>query len=232
MKSWQLPIRFSVALSSLATAVTWDGPASAQIHWDVGAQGGIINRFVTGSEAGAPGPKLGPFVQLTGHLALIPLLRVGLYAATDVTPVSHLPARHFYELGVHGKFAPPLLGGAWRTWVSLGVGYAYTYAPSYTTQETVGTPPGPTTTETVNVGTADGGMLDLQPGIGIGYRVGSVMPFVELGGRFGLAFWGTMYDPNQCTGSTPAMPGLPVCEPYFGQDSFAVWLSVGLSLEE
>ncbi len=232
MKSWQLSVRFSAAISSLvlAAAVTWDVPARAQIHWDVGAQGGIINRFVTGSETGAPKPKVGPLVQLTGHLALIPLLRVGLYAATDVTPATGLPARHFYEVGFHGKFAPPLLGGAWRTWVSLGLGYAYTYAPSYQAQVPIGTDPQPST---VTYDTATGGLLDVQPGIGLGYRVGPLLPFVELGGRFGVAFWGTMYDSStsQC-GTTPTHPDFSVCAPYFGQDSFAVWLSVGLSLEE
>ncbi len=227
MKKWHVR---ALVPALIATAVTWDGDARAQIHWDAAAQGGIIQRFVTGSDPGTHAPKAGPFVQLTGHLALIPLVRVGLYAATDVEPATGIAARHFYELGVHGKFAPPLLGGAWRTWLSLGFGYAYTYAPSYTSNETIGNDPQPST---VTVDTATGGMLDLQPGLGLGYRLGSLMPFVELGGRFGLAFWGTMYDSaaSGC-GSTPTHPGEPICQPYFGQDSFAVWLSIGLSLEQ
>jgi hypothetical protein len=218
------------ATAILAAAMTWDGEAHAQIHWDAGIQGGAMKRFVTGSEAGAPDTKIGPVIQLTGHLALIPLVRVGLYAATDITPASGIAARHVYEFGVHGKFAPPLLGGPWRTWLALGIGYAYAYAPSYPAQVTFAGDPQPST---VTIDTATGGMFDVAPAIGLGYRIGPIMPFAELGGRFGMGFSGTMYDSNAGScGHSPNHPLLQACEPYFGQDSFAVSLSVGLSLEQ
>jgi hypothetical protein len=187
------------ATAILAAAMTWDGEAHAQIHWDAGIQGGAMKRFVTGSEAGAPDTKIGPVIQLTGHLALIP-------------------------------FAPPLLGGPWRTWLALGIGYAYAYAPSYPAQVTFAGDPQPST---VTIDTATGGMFDVAPAIGLGYRIGPIMPFAELGGRFGMGFSGTMYDSNAGScGHSPNHPLLQACEPYFGQDSFAVSLSVGLSLEQ
>jgi hypothetical protein len=224
--AWMVLAGLKVAV--LTTAVMWDEEAQAQIHWDVGIQGGAMKRFVTGGEAGAD-PKIGPAFQLTGHMALIPLVRVGLYAATDISPATGIAARHFYEGGLHAKFAPPLLGGPWRTWVALGIGYAYTYAPSYTAQVLFA---GDTQPSTLTVDTATGGMLEISPAIGIGYRIGSVTPFAELGGRFGMGFSGTMYDSNAAScGYSQIHPMLQACEPYFGQDSFAVSLSVGLSLE-
>jgi hypothetical protein len=71
---------------------------------------------------------------------------------------------------------------------------------------------------------AAGGILDLPFGAGIGVRLRRPWVFtVELMGRAGLAFTGAMYDPGRC-GCTPSS--------YVGRDSFAVALTVGVSLEQ
>jgi hypothetical protein len=166
--------------------------ALAQLHWDVAAEAGATKRFTSG---GSADPEIGPGAQLQAHAALVPLVRIGVYGAFDASPVSGFPTRHFVGGGLHAKFSPPLLGSHWRTWLYVGAGYAYTYATG-----------------------VSGGIIDVPVGLGLGYRLGPIVPFVELGTRFGLGFWGSMYDPNDTT--------------YLGHDSVAVSLSVGVILEQ
>jgi len=141
------------------------------------------------------------------------MVRIGPYVAHDISPRSGASARQITEAGLEAKFAPPLLQPPWRAWALLGVGYARTYAPSYTT------PAG-------FVGGAGGGILDIPAGVGLGYRVSRSWDLtVELAGHFGVAFAGSLYDDRQ--------PGcLCAAEPFAGKDSVALSLSVGLSLNE
>jgi hypothetical protein len=115
--------------------------------------------------------------------------------------------------GLRAKFSPPLLPIPWRTWAFLGAGYARTYAPSY--QDPSGFVPG-----------MGGGILVLPVGLGLGYRTSRTWEVVaELGGQFGLAFTGSMYDPDA---SSRCACGAP----FGGKDSVALSLSLGLSLNE
>jgi hypothetical protein len=178
-------------------------PAHAQIHWDVGAQAGATRRFTAGADAQAPAPGIGPSFGLQGHLALVPMVRAGVYLAQDTSPEPPASPRTFWAAGLHARIAPPLLGGAWRTWLSAGIGYAYAYSIEQH---------------------ASGGMLDLPVGVAVGRKMGSTwILFAELGARFGLGFQGSMYDH-----AAAASAGVD----YAGQDSFALSASVGLSLEQ
>jgi hypothetical protein len=168
----------------------------------------------------------GPVVQLQGHVALIPMVRIGAYFSYDVSPLPPVGTRSFYEGGLHLRVTPPLLPAPWRLWVYGGLGYAYTYAASYHRQETIGM-------QSVDVlfNGVPGGLLEAPLGFGLGYRLRGVaapwMPFVELGGRGSVWFFGPMYlDPQSVTAQ-----GYRVFGPYAGKDSFALTLSVGLSLE-
>jgi hypothetical protein len=201
--------------------------ARAQVHWDVGASAGAMKRFTTGSDVAAPDPGFGAVAQLQAHVALVPMVRVGAYAAADWSPASGIGARTFYEGGLHLKVTPPLLSAPWRAWAFAGFGYAYTYAASYRAPVTVGT----TTTDVLFGGTY-GGMLDVPLGVGLGYRPARAgvpwLVFAELGGRLGVGFYGPMYD----DGATGTAAGFVAVAPFIGKDSFALSLSVGLSLEQ
>jgi hypothetical protein len=178
-------------------------PAHAQIRWDVGAQAGATKRFTTGADSQAPGPGIGPSFGLVGHLAIVPMVRAGLYLAQDTSPAPPASPRTFWAGGIHLRVAPPLLGGAWRTWLAAGAGYAYTYS---TEQH------------------ASGGMVDVPLGLGLGRKMASTwILFAELGARFGLGFHGPMYDHAAAASAGVA---------YTGQDSFALSASVGLSFEQ
>lgn len=181
--------------------------AAAQVHWDVGAQVGVMQRVLTGPGK-APSPTPGPVGELHAHIAVVPMLRVGPYLAHDIAPAEAVPARQITEAGLRAKIAPPLLSGSWRAWAMVGLGYARAYEPSH--HVVVGA-------ADTAVGGVEGGILDAPVGVGVAYRVRSPRdPWelsAELGCRFGLAFVGAMYD---------AAP----------RDSFALSLTMGVSLDQ
>lgn len=179
-------------------AIALPSVAHAQVHWDVGAEAGAMKRFTTGGDAGAPSPDVGPTFALQGHVALLPMVRAGLYAEQDFSPQADAAPRTFWAGGVHFRLTPPLLASPWRLWLFAGAGVAYAYSREVH---------------------ADGGFLEVPVGLGLGRKLGAHwLIFAELGARFGLLFYGGMYD--------RAAAG------YAGQDSFALGASVGLSLEQ
>jgi hypothetical protein len=182
-------------------------PCRAQVHWDVGAQVGAMQRFQTGAGAAPSSPFVGPVGELHAHVAVVPMLRLGPYVTHDIAsyvPSAGVPARQITEAGLRAKIAPPLLGGPWHLWGILGLGYARAYWPSHAERS-------------VPVPGIEGDFLDLPVGLGVGYRVrGPRDPWeltAELGARIGLAFLGAMYN------DAP-------------RDSFALSLSLGVSLDE
>lgn len=189
--------------------------AGAQVRWDVGAELGVIQRATTGRDSAAPAPAPGPEGELHAHIALIPMVRVGGYVAHDISPTPGLPARETTEAGLRAKLSPPLFSGAWRGWIFLGIGYARAYLPSHEATVPGSVPPA----DALAPG-ACGGILDVPIGVGMGYKLRRPWEiFAELGGRIGLAFSGDLYRRTEG-------------EPYGGQDSFAVSLSVGVNWDE
>ncbi len=182
------------------------------LRWDVGAELGLLQRF-SGIAAAGVRRSPGPTGELQAHVALAPMIRVGAYAAQDISPVPAGRAQETTEAGLRIKITPPILSAPWHAWAFAGVGYARAYAPSYTT----GDPPGRW------VPGAGGGMLALPFGVGLGARLRAPLwIFAELTGRTGLAFTGTFYEEPQCLCSSNET----------GRDSFALALRVGVSLRE
>jgi len=202
-------------LFPVTAAVLWlatGRTAGAQVRWDAGAEAGIMKRVETGGGAGAPTAGLGPSVELQGHVALLPMIRLGAYMTTDLAPavgggVTADGPRTFAEAGLQVRGTPPLLPWPWRTWLFAGFGDGYAH----------------------DLGTRlSGGMLDVPVGLGLGRKLTpSWLLFIELGARFGLAFHGSMYEADRASllqggGSST----------YDGKDAFALSLSVGLSLDK
>jgi hypothetical protein len=200
--------------------------ATAQLRWDLGASAGAAKRFTTGAAAGAPDPGVGPVFGVEGHVALVPMLRIGAYATQDTSPAPGIGPRFFWEGGLHLKATPPLLAPPWRAWAFAGVGYAYAVATSYH-----GPPSGAAASAPVAFQGVTGGLLDIPLGIALGYRLqphGAWLAFAQLGARIGAAFFGRMYE----QGAPTAQLGTPLTAPFVGKDSFALTLCVGLSLEQ
>jgi hypothetical protein len=204
---WPRPRRRLGALGGLAALLTLaaERPAQAQLRWDAGVHAGVTKRFTSGGDATAPAPGFGPSFGLQAHVALVPMVRLGGYFEGDVSPASPEAPRAFWAGGLHARFMPPLLGGAWRTWLYAGFGVASAY--SY--ERHLG-----------------GDVLELPVGLGLGRKIGGPwLLYAEVGVRVGLASLGDMYGrPDDAHASAAA--------PFLGQDSFALGASVGLSLEE
>jgi hypothetical protein len=197
--STDLRMRGLVVVATLLLASLATSAARAQVHWDVGAEAGAMKRFATG----APSPDVGPTFGLQGHVALVPMVRAGLYAEQDVSPQADAGPRTFWAGGLHFRVTPPLLASPWRLWIFAGAGVAHAYSKEVH---------------------ADGGFLDVPAGMGLGRKLGTHwLVFAELGARFGALFYGGMYDR-----ATARSDGAP----YVGQDSFALGATLGLSLEE
>ena len=103
-------------------------PAFAQTHWDVGAQAGTTERIAAPS---APARAPGPSVEVHGHVALYPLVRIGAYGTVELSPTSGLPSRLVYAGGGRVKITPPLLPAPWHLWAFLGGGFAYAQIPAW-----------------------------------------------------------------------------------------------------
>lgn len=186
----------------------------AQVHWDFGAEVGVMQRVTPDRAPGSPLPEPGPVGELHAHVALLPMLRLGPYLAHDISLGA--TDRQTTEAGLRAKLTPPLLPRPWRTWTFLGLGYARSYRPSHVLEPMPGEPGG-------EVGGVEGSFIDADFGIGIGTRArGAWGVFAELAARAGFLFWGAMYDRAPCT---------CVQDPYPGHDSFAASLSVGVSLD-
>jgi hypothetical protein len=208
--------------------------AAAQVNSDLGLSGGVMKRITTGSEATDPG--FGPTAQLQGHVAVLPMLRVGLYAAWDMSPMPSYGVRNFYEGGIHVKLTPPLLSAPWKMYLFAGFGAGYVHQDGYSQTGALakdGTFPA------VQYSSTDGVILEIPAGLGLAYQLGPPSGgrgrhwelFVEAGGRFGVGFIGRIYDQdNNATAYEPKAQGPTTLTGNFtGQDSFALSLSAGVS---
>jgi hypothetical protein len=222
-------ITFFAALSSGAFAST---PASGQVKWDVGGEAGVVKRFTTAGSAGASSPGLGPSFEAQGHVAVVPMVRMGLYVGMSLLPragtgTDKIGERTYWEGGAQVRVTPPLLPAPWRAWAFAGVGYVYTYAESYD----FGAGQSSTQHNAIAQGVG-GGFVDVPLGIGLGYRLnGPWVLFVEGGGEVGVGFSGPVYagSPPVSGASTSSRPGTQAA--FGGHDSFALSLSVGLSFD-
>jgi hypothetical protein len=192
-----LVIRLSSAAFAFAPA------AAAQVHGDVSAEAGATDRIAPGA---APGRTPGPSGEIHAHVAVYPMLRIGPYAAFDLSPVAGQPDRQIYAGGLRVKVSPPWLAAPWRLWGFLGLGLAYAYTPSTPVfrSASVVTP-------------------ELPVGVGLGHRLHGPWDVVaELGVRWDLAGIGGA--------GSPPPPASPLPTPFAGNDLLAVSLSVGVSL--
>jgi hypothetical protein len=219
------------AAAAAAAVLAAPSPARADIHYDVGAQVGVAHRFLSVKTASGDDAGFGPIAELRAHLAVYPLVRVGVYLEHDISPISGGDfggARQITAGGLHVRLLSPFPQGKLRLYAGLGLGYAGVYAPSYTCTSTPTFPCGfdgnMNLIPNASVQGSTGSFWEVPITLGLSYRL--VRHFdltAELGLRLGFAFGGDLYNGRQ--GSAPSQPSLDVVFP--GYDQFAPTLTVG-----
>jgi hypothetical protein len=177
--------------------------AHAQIHWDASAQLGVMKRVLGDRPSGGKDAGFGPVGQLTGHVALLPLVRFGAYVGHDISPVGgDVSARDLTWGGVRAKIMSPWPRGNLRAWLFFGFGYAGTYQRS-------------SVRSAVLVDGAGGSFFEVPFGLGASYKLRKPWELcAELGGRAGFGYAGSVYDSG-----SPA---------FAGKDGFGIGLTIGI----
>src|ERR1700722_18736176 len=182
-------MRFRLPLAAFPAALLLPPrAASAQVNSDIGLSAGVMKRFTTSAAPGVSQPGFGPVVDLRGHLAVLPMLRAGLYVAYDHSPMPGAGDRNFLTGGIHVKITPPLLPFPWKTYLFTGFGAGYAEADFYPTTVTVydnlatGVS-GPSGSVAARVPSLTGGLLEVPVGLGLARKLGTSWElFLELGG--------------------------------------------------
>lgn len=230
-----LLLGFVLAIGLLVTRT-----ASAQLHWDLGAQVGVNKRFL-GETRNVSSPTeggFGPMAQLQGHVALLPLVRVGGYLGYEISPLTGDPAaRDMFGGGLRVKIMSPWPRGDVRLWLFLGFGYQAVHARSYRTTSP-SLQPSVTPYYELSVDGSGGHYWELPVGIGVSYKLRKPYQlFAELGARVGFSGQGTTYEGfsaariDNLPPGTVLPPGARVGVLPSGDDRFSLGLSLGVMID-
>lgn len=206
--------------------------ARAQLHWDASAQVGGMKRVLGDRPAGGEDAGFGPVGQLTAHVALLPLVRLGAYFGHDISPLGGpSSARDLTWGGLRAKIMSPWPRGNLRAWVFAGFGYAGVYARSTTGERDLAAGPGmaPVRSSAVVQG-AGGSHFHLPFGVGASYKVWKPWELcAELGMSTGFGHTGSAYEAPGPEVSSPGRPDGNVAPA--GKDRFAIGLTVGILID-
>jgi hypothetical protein len=156
---------------ALLACLAWGRNASAQLRWDVEAQGGLQRHALTSKPPGTSDADVGPLVEASGHVALIPLLRVGLYGAYQSGRVPSQATTQLFSSGLDLRLLFPWPRGDYRVYARAAIGEGVMYAPAH--------PP---------VAAASGSFTEVPVALGFAYRVHAPLWLTaETGARFGFA---------------------------------------------
>ena len=221
--------RAALFASVLGALVLVPRAAHAQLHWDVGAEVGVMKRTLSSRTAEASDAGLGPAGEIHAHVALLPLVRVGGYLGHDISPQKDTTSRQITSFGARVKLNSPWPRDPWHAWVFIGFGYAAVYGPSYS--RNVATSPVGKTREDFLVDGSGGGYFEIPIGIGVGYKLRKPLEITaELSGKLGFGFSGSLYD--QVAGRVGhSAPGNQLTFDNPGNDTFGLGLLVGVSFD-
>jgi len=212
---------FAAGLAVLLAART----THAQLHWDASAQAGVSRRVLAdtpGSDA-----SLGPMGQLTGHVALLPLVHVGGYAGLERSPLADA-GRTIGFGGARVKGTIPGLRGPLHAWIFAGFGYALAYGESRATTVRVPTATGGTEPRSGRIEGASGSFFEVPFGLGGSYTFFKPWAVcIELGARASFGHTGALYEgpPLTLDGGGIGQRAAPD-----GLDRFGIGLTIGILL--
>ncbi|MEO8874005.1 MAG: hypothetical protein ABI461_00330 [Polyangiaceae bacterium] len=221
-RRWALVVVFG-----LVSAPFFERDANAQLHGDVGVNVGVMRRVKTG---GFGDGAFGPVATIEAHIAIVPLIRLGVYASHDIAPNTvDGSAFQITSAGVHVKVIAPWIRGSLRAWFFAGFGYAGVYAPSYDSIHDFGDGNGPRNTDVTGAG---GSFFEIPLGFGGAWRFSKPWELTaQLGTRVDFGFVGSIYDSQ--VGRTAIPTGGPVFSfASLGNDTLAPFLTVGIALDK
>jgi hypothetical protein len=211
--------------------------AQAQLHADASAELGFMKRDLQHRPSGNPRAGFGPAGQLTAHIALMPLVRVGAYLGHDISPfeddstvgAARSPsARDITWGGLRAKLMSPWPRGDARVWLFVGFGYAGVYQRSTTTTAGFPGPGGAVSVQRVVHG-AGGGFFEVPFGFGASYKLRKPWQLcAELGARAGFGHSGSVYEAPGPRTTTESGEGHV---PPAGIDRFAIGMTFGILLD-
>jgi hypothetical protein len=177
-------VRGALGATAAAFALAAARPAEAQLHADVGVTAGAAGRH-----SDAVGRSIvGPAAALVGHIALLPMVRVGAYGSFETSEDGTLGSRRIAAVGLRAKVLSPWPVAPARMWAFVGGGYA-----ALTASGSAQIPGG-------------GHFAEVPFGIGFSWRVSrAVVLLAEAEVRGGFAFGGAYFEPS----SWPAASGAP-----------------------
>jgi hypothetical protein len=213
----------------LAVSLSFSTPASAQLHWDVSAQAGVMKRFLVARPPGSDtNVGFGPTAQLMGHVALLPLVHVGGYFGHDISPLpGDGAARNITFGGVRAKGMLPWIRGSMRAWIFAGFGYSGVYSQSYNTTFSIPNGAGVIERRPVRVEGAGGSFFEVPFGIGASYKLYKPWELcAELGARVGFGHTGSVYEEPGPQVSVESFAGQNAAPA--GLDRFGIGLTLGV----
>jgi hypothetical protein len=148
------------------------------VRWDAEIAEGADVRVLTSRPAGEAASGAGPSLDLSAHVALVPLVRIGVYAHHDAST----EGQSLSSAGLDVRVLFPWLSGGLRGYVHAGVGEALAVAPAHAL---VGG---------AFVSAASGSLTEVPFAVGLTYRVDpGLWLSLEAGARLGFAFGGAAY---------------------------------------
>ena len=180
--------------------------ARGQVRTDAELLEGAELRVLSHRPLAAGDATASPTMDLEGHVALVPLLRVGAYAHYDVSPLSGEGSRQLASGGLDLRVTLPWLRGGMRAYARLGLGEVGTAVSAHVL--------GPNETRgALFVPSSSGSFTEVPLALGFAYRLErSLWLTAEAGARLGFGFGGSAYGG---TGS--------------GNDVAAIFLDAGVS---
>jgi hypothetical protein len=237
-------LRFSFGSAAfLVASLLGASPAFAQTRWDASLQAGASMRAFSGNTnvAGLTGNlgsgfMVSPMVGLEGDVAIVPLLRLGLYADYEYAETGEPKPPSIVSFGARAKLMLPGYRSNVHWWLFTGIGAAVLDAPAYTAQVQNPSALQSQQLTTESVPSATGVFAEIPLGVGLGWRLSKPLELVaELQGRFGFAMNGSYFSDDgsgngltrpATTANGTAQYGQPT-----GTDVIAIQLTVGVAFE-
>jgi hypothetical protein len=202
-------------------------PARADTNFDLSVQTGVGYRVLAN---GLPG-SWDPMLLVEADVALVPMLRLGLYLDEEIAIDGEPRAPFMTGFGGRFKFIPAGLNtDKFRFWVFAGFGVTGVVAPAYSQTQYFSNPNGSGSTPVATTDQAvNGYFLEFPFGFGASYKLrGNWSVLGELSGRAALDSSGEYFDPTgrPATSSSPLAAG-----DIIGTESIGVFLTAGVGLD-